>query len=255
MLDLSFPAWDAPPPHDLAPAQAPESQPLALSEADSLPAYDPASLDAYLDDPELAPDAVDEIPLPEPAPDLPSAEPWAAEPEFVRKAKSRERSRRTVRILLLLGSLLLLAVLTLQGIYVFRERLVARVPFVAPLVTEVCRVFECETPVAANIDALSLESTELQNLPGRTDAFVLEITLRNRSAEPQAWPSLELTLNDESGQAAVRRVLSPVEYLRDTPASAVVDQGLDAHSDQSLKLIFALDKAKAAGYRVYLFYP
>jgi len=56
----------------------------------------------------------------------------------------------------------------------------------------------------------------------------------------------------------VRRVLVPEEYLADLPASDNAKNtanGFAAQSEQPVKLVFTVDQVKAAGYRIYLFYP
>lgn len=215
-----------------------------------LPPYNQQAIDSYLT-------------RPEPSLDLPAAvnepaaiaAPATSEPEFVRKAKGRRKSRRIARILFAVGSLILLALLALQGIYAFHDRFVAHIPAAKPIVAEVCAIFECETRLSAKIDDLNIESSELQALPNRQNTYTLEIVLRNRASSAQAWPSIELTLSNESGQAAVRRVLPPSEYLAETPQAAILEKGLPSRSDQAIKLTFALDQVKPAGYLVYLFYP
>jgi hypothetical protein len=81
---------------------------------------------------------------------------------------------------------------------------------------------------------------------------VLNSLLRNRSAITQAWPNIELTLNDANGNALARRVFEPREYLA---SASVVNKGFAADSEQQVKVFFELSQLKASGYRVYLFYP
>ncbi|MGB7481746.1 MAG: DUF3426 domain-containing protein, partial [Burkholderiaceae bacterium] len=71
------------------------------------------------------------------------------------------------------------------------------------------------------------------------------------SSTVEAWPSLELTLNDAAEQPLVRRVFGPRDYLP-APSEAA---GFAAASEQAVRIYFELSTAKAAGYRVYLFYP
>jgi hypothetical protein len=68
----------------------------------------------------------------------------------------------------------------------------------------------------------------------------------------QAWPNIELSLNDANDKILVRRVFVPVEYL-----SAAKDAlaGIGATSEQSVRLLLDVGLLKPSGYRVYLFYP
>ena len=179
------------------------------------------------------------------------------EPGFVKRAKKRQRSSRAMRWILSLGSLVLLVLLVLQGIYAFHDRIVVLVPQAEPAVVEICDVLDCETRLAARIDELSIDSNELQSLPNRPDTYTLDVVLHNTSSSTQEWPHLELTLNDESGQPSLRHVFTPETYLAGIPESANVSisKGFAPQSEQQIKLVFTLDQIKAAGYRVYIFYP
>ena len=75
--------------------------------------------------------------------------------------------------------------------------------------------------------------------------------LRNRSTVAQAWPHIELTLNDSQGNAILRKVLAANDYL----AAAEAQGGFAAGSEKAVQIRFSLSQVKAAGYRVYLFYP
>lgn len=224
------------------------------------PPYNQQAIDAYLTRPEPSSDLPATVTEPaaviEPvAVAEPASVPATSEPEFVKKTKDRQKLRRIARILFAIGSLILLALLALQGIYVFHDRIVARMPAAKPVVAEICAILECETRLSADIDELTIESSELQAWPKRQNTFTLDVVLRNRASSAQAWPSIELALSDESGQVAVRRILSPTEYLAETSQAAIIEKGLPPWSEQAIKLTFALDQVKAAGYRVYLFYP
>jgi hypothetical protein len=89
-------------------------------------------------------------------------------------------------------------------------------------------------------------------LPSNQNTFVLTTLLRNRSAIVQAWPNIELTLNDANEKAIVRRVFMPRDYLL---SAQDVTKGFAANWEQPIKLFFEVSQLKASGYRVYLFYP
>lgn len=175
-----------------------------------------------------------------------------AEPDFVRRARRQQQIGRTFRILMSIGSLILLIALIGQSAYTFRNQLAARFPQVTPMLVEACAHVGCDVGFPARIDAVSIESSELQTLAANQDSFVLNILLRNRSAIPQTWPSIELTLNDANEKAIARRVFSPREYLG---SPTILKNGFDANSEKSVRIFFELSQLKASGYRVYLFYP
>jgi hypothetical protein len=76
--------------------------------------------------------------------------------------------------------------------------------------------------------------------------------LRNQSKTAQAWPHIELVLNDNADRPVLRRVFAPREYL---PAQADAERGFGPRSEQSIKLYFELKELKASGYHIAIFYP
>jgi predicted Zn finger-like uncharacterized protein len=172
------------------------------------------------------------------------------EPGFVRQGRRRERLGRAMRIIMAIGSALLLATLLAQGLTTFRNQLAANVPQVKPLLVSACSVFGCRVDVPAQIDALSIEQGELQTLAENT--FSYASILHNQSASAQAWPSIELTLNDAADKPVLRRVLSPRDYLAPT---VDLSKGFAPHSEQAVKLYFELAQLKASGYHIAIFYP
>lgn len=175
-----------------------------------------------------------------------------SEPDFVRRARRQQQIGRTLHVLMSVGSVLLLVMLLAQAIYAFRNQIAAWLPQTTPVLVEVCARIGCDVGLPTQIDAVSIESSELQTLVPNQNTFVLNALLRNRSQVAQAWPSIELTLNDANEKAIARRVFSPREYL-----VAVKDsrKGFDANSEQQVRVFFELSDLKASGYRVYLFYP
>lgn len=172
------------------------------------------------------------------------------EPAFVRQARRRQRIGRALRIVMATGSVLLLAALLAQGAYVFRDQIAAHFPEARPALAEACAYLGCQVGLPAEIESVAIEASELQTLSENT--FVLTALLRNQASTAQAWPHIELTLNDANGNALVRRVFGPRDYL---PAAQDFNQGFDPGTEQPIKLFFELAQLKASGYRVYLFYP
>ena len=174
------------------------------------------------------------------------------EPSFVKSDRRRQRLSRGMRILMGFTSFVLLLSLLGQGAYIFRNQIAARWPQAKPLLLQGCEILGCSVGLPAQIEAVSIESNELQALPANKDIFVLSILLRNHSQTIQAWPNIELTLIDTNEKAIARRIFTPRDYV---PAAHDVAKGIGAVSEQSIKILFELSQLKAAGYRVYLFYP
>lgn len=174
------------------------------------------------------------------------------EPGFVRLGRRRKRMARALRIGMSLASVLLLLVLSAQGAYVFRNQLAAHFPQTKPLLMMACDYLDCQVGLPTQIEAVSIESSELQTLAADSNTFVLTVLLRNHGAIAQAWPHMELTLNDANEKALARRVFTPDVYL---PAGTNQRQGFAAQGEQVVRLYFELEGISASGYRVYLFFP
>lgn len=176
----------------------------------------------------------------------------AEEPGFVTAARRQPQQRRRNRRLFGTGCAILALVLLAQAAYGWRNTLAAYLPQARPALLTMCRTFDCSIALPARIDAISIESSELQAQPGSAGALTLAVLLRNRSNTAQAWPNLELSLNDGTERVIVRRVFAPREF----PLSAAdITQGLAANSEKPVRLSFMLNQLQAAGYRVVAFYP
>lgn len=181
-----------------------------------------------------------------------SEEDAAGQPEFILAAQRRQRRARVRRILMIVGSVILLFTAAAQGVYLERNRIALAAPRLKPLLIAACQPLHCTVGLQRQIDQLSIESNELQAATADQPALTLNLLLRNRADVALAWPDIELTLNDDDEQALIRRVFTPAEYL---PAGQTVDAGMGGDSEQSVKLTFTLKQPLASGYRVYLFYP
>ena len=173
-------------------------------------------------------------------------------PDFVMREEEREDRHRARRPLLIGATVLLTLALLGQGLYAGRTALSASFAPMRPFFEQACTLIGCIVGLPMQIDSVSIESSDFQPLPGRPDQFLLSVLLRNRSNTVQAWPTIELTLNDVSEKAVGRRLIAPRDYL---PVGQTGAKGFSAGSEQALRLVFDLSRLKAAGYRVYLFYP
>ncbi|MDB5852518.1 MAG: hypothetical protein JWR22_559 [Herminiimonas sp.] len=174
------------------------------------------------------------------------------EPEFLQKARRQEHFARRFGTAMAIGSAVLAVALLLQGAYAFRNSLAAMLPQTRPALLALCKVASCRLDLPAQIDAVSIETNEMQAIADNPEGLQLTALLRNRSALPQAWPSIELTLNDPNDKPLARRVFGPRDYLG---ADLSNGKGFPPNSEQGVKLMLSLNQLKPAGYRLYLFYP
>ncbi|MBB3120539.1 hypothetical protein FHS03_003606 [Massilia violacea] len=179
-----------------------------------------------------------------------AAEAQQDEPDFIKRDRRRQRLGKAARVVMACALPLLLGGLLLQGLTTFRNSLAASVPELKPALLALCAKIGCKVDYPTQIDALSVEQGELQAMTDST--FSYATVLRNQSRTAQAWPHLELILNDSADQPLLRRVFTPREYLA-TPAE--VEKGFSPRSEQTVKLYFELRQLKASGYHIAIFYP
>jgi len=174
------------------------------------------------------------------------------EPNFVKQGRRKQRIGNALHIVMVVCSALLLGAFLVQGTYVFRDQIAAWFPRMKPVLDTACVRIGCQVGLPTRIESVSIESSELQTLVAEANTLTLSVLLRNHGATDQAWPNIELTLNDANEKAIARRVFAPRDYL---PSAQEVKKGFPARSEQAVKLFFELSQLKASGYRVYLFYP
>jgi predicted Zn finger-like uncharacterized protein len=174
----------------------------------------------------------------------------ADEPGFVKRDRRRQKFGKAATIAMSLGSVLLVAALIGQGLTTFRNQIAAALPPLKPGLLAACNALGCKIELPAQIDDLTIEQGELQTLSETTFSFTT--LLRNQSATAQAWPHIELVLDDASDKAVLRRVFTPRDYLG---ADVALDKGFAPHTEQSVKLYFELNQLKASGYHIAVFYP
>lgn len=160
--------------------------------------------------------------------------------------------RRVVNLLAGIFSLLLLITLIAQATYFFRIDLAARYPNVKPVLLAYCHLLRCEVPLPQRAETMSIEASDLQAVPEHDEQIILNALLRNRAPYAQAFPYLELTLNDTQDKPLARRIFLPENYLS---RSENEKTGLQGNHEVVIKLPLNIHDLKATGYRLVLFYP
>jgi len=150
------------------------------------------------------------------------------------------------------GAVLLCVVLAAELLYAYRSPLAQRYPILRPWLESACAAAGCGISWAREDALLKLEDSELLEIPGKPSEIALGARIRNLAQVPQEYPHLELTLTDLTGQAAVRRVLRPTDYLgRPLNGAEVLAPG----AEMSIQLRLETPRIKATGYELLLFYP
>jgi predicted Zn finger-like uncharacterized protein len=150
------------------------------------------------------------------------------------------------------GAALLSVVLLAQLAFAFRGPVAQRYPALRPSLEAACAWLKCSVPYAREDGLLKLEDSELLEVPGKPNEIALGARIRNLASVAQEYPHLELTLTDNSGQPAARRVLRPTDYLgRPLAAGEVIGPGVEL----ALQMRLETPRLKATGYELLLFYP
>ncbi|MFJ4289332.1 DUF3426 domain-containing protein [Cupriavidus sp. NPDC089707] len=181
-------------------------------------------------------------------------------PDFLRHTRERERERAPARsrapaprTLWYVAAAVLALGATVQAVYLARSPLAGQFPMLRPALEAACAPFGCDVPPWRDIDALRIESSQLQRLDEGGDAYMLAVTLRNLGRATTALPAIELVMTDLQDQLLLRRVLQPADYL-DPSQKAFATEGLRAGMELPVRVRFRTQQAPS-NYRVLIFYP
>jgi predicted Zn finger-like uncharacterized protein len=214
-----------------------------------------APVDLPLDDEQPATPAAGNEPVAEPAPDPAVEEPaksprrWLRhQPDLTLYVDPPNPPSRAWRFAAALAAL----VLALEVMYAWRGPLAQRYPVLRPTLEAGCVQLGCTVPYSREDALLKLEDSELLEVPGKPNEIALGARIRNLAPVSQEYPHLELTLTDLTGQAAVRRVLRPTDYLgRPLGYGEVIPAGVEV----AVQLRLETPRIKATGYELMVFYP
>ena len=151
-----------------------------------------------------------------------------------------------------LGALLLFLSLAALGVFEYRALLATRYPDLRPVLQSACEQVGCSVPWQNDEMAVKLEDSELLEVPGQPGQITLSTRIRNLSDHPQEFPQLQLTLTDIDGQASVRRVFAPADYLGRPLKPGDV---MPARGDTLVSVRLEARRVKPTGYELLLFYP
>ncbi|HWV05071.1 DUF3426 domain-containing protein [Ralstonia sp.] len=180
----------------------------------------------------------------------------AATLDFLRAAQAREQARKTTgrRALARIAIGLLTVLAVAQLLFLARAEIARRAPSTRPMLEALCQPLHCTIAPPRDLDALQIESSQLQRQEGdASDQYVLTATLRNRAGGPIALPAIELITTDLQDQLLSRRALLPADYLNPSD-SAYGKSGLPARAELPIRVRFQSQRP-TANYRVLIFYP
>jgi predicted Zn finger-like uncharacterized protein len=185
---------------------------------------------------------------PAPRPRPPEVVDDSGDEEITLEPPPREPPSRAWRF----GVALLAVILAIEVAYAYRGPIAQRYPVLRPALESVCARVGCAVPWSREEALLKLEDSELLEVPGKPNEIALGARIRNLASVAQDYPHLELTLTDIGGQAALRRVLRPTDYLgRPLRHGEVIPAGAEV----AVQLRLETPRLRATGYELLLFYP
>jgi predicted Zn finger-like uncharacterized protein len=157
------------------------------------------------------------------------------------------------RLLWIAVGLVLLLALGAQALFRYRTEVASQVPELRAPLEHACAALGCSVGFPQRPDLLSIEGSDLQVAdPAQPNRIVLTATIRNRAAVTVSHPAIELTLTNAQDQTVARRVFMPTEYVG---AAAALAAGMVPNAETGVRLELDTGDLKAAGYRLFLFYP
>jgi predicted Zn finger-like uncharacterized protein len=261
LIDLETSAPIAAPPEhadpEPEPLREPEPAPPPKPLLDAGTRFDLDTAQAVSHGPTLPPLTAAEPHSEEPEPvartlaDPPPIDPRAESddrPSFVRSADRAQRWREPrVRATLAAVALLGAVGLAAQLAHTWRDALAVRFPATRPALEAACTALGCRVEAVRAIDKLAVESSGLVRVE-KSSVYKLQVTLRNRSDIPLAFPAFDLSLSDSAGKPLARRVLRAADL-------GVNMATLAAGREVALQATLQAATEPVAGYTIELFYP
>lgn len=149
-------------------------------------------------------------------------------------------------------SALLVMLIGVQAAYVFRTDLSIALPQTRGLYDRACALIGCSMASPSFSSFLHIEASDLKAVDAAVpNEIELTVSIRSRAPVELAHPSFELTLTDAQDQAIARRVFLPRDYLPGGTTGTTIKPG----GELPLHIFLNTGELRAAGYRLYLFYP
>ena len=174
-------------------------------------------------------------------------------PEFLENVDQEPESSS---MMWLVGAIVLALALIAQSLVVFRNDIVAAAPSLRPLLVQMCKPISCDVSYVRQIERIFIVGSSLQQAPDKAAttnqrAYVLRLTLQNRSAYPQPWPALLLTLTDASGTAVIKKALLPSTFL----PPDLLDGPMAPRQEAGLDIPLIVEGMNISGYELERFFP
>ena len=199
-----------------------------------------------------APQALAEsAPEPETAPVAVAAQASTAVPHTERAESAAQTPAPKRRGLIwAFASVLLLAILGAQFVYMYRGEIAASVPEARPLLTEWCKRLNCTVALPQRPRQITIEASDMQAADNANAGLViLTATLRNQATIALGYPALDVVLTNTRDHTVARRIFLPHEYLAENREWRA---GMAPSAEVTIRLQIDSGDLGAAGFRLEL---
>lgn len=173
----------------------------------------------------------------------------ASPEELVKILRKKEKRSLFSQFLWGIGTLALLALLGVQGIYRYSEEIIAWWPPAEELVSTTCDLLACPVANPTKKPLLTVEAQAPQRLENAPDQYTQNITITNNSPDAQVWPELVIELTDSENNVLLRRIVQPEEYL---PEEAGTAKGLQPLSAICFNMTFEFAHNSAVKSHIFI---
>lgn len=170
--------------------------------------------------------------------------------DFTKRLDSAKNTKKYTALFSLL-SLLLIFTAAAQAIYHLRVKIAAEHPQFKPLLVKACAHLNCTVDLPKELDLITIGDSDMQEDDNFKSVINFSSSLKNNANYPQAYPDIELTLTNADDQVAIKKLITPKDYLS---ADKKIEDGLPAHEVNPIKLALYVSEATVAGYRILLVY-
>ncbi len=148
------------------------------------------------------------------------------------------------------ATLILLAALGAQYIYLYRGEIAAAVPEARPWLNDWCKHLRCTVALPQNPRQITIEASDMQAADAAHPGLVvLTATLRNQAATTLGFPALDVVLTNTREHTVARRIFLPAEYLTDKKDWRA---GMPPSAEITIRLNIDSGDLGAAGFRLDL---
>ncbi|MCU7843640.1 MAG: zinc-ribbon domain-containing protein [Candidatus Thiodiazotropha sp. (ex Monitilora ramsayi)] len=144
----------------------------------------------------------------------PTTQPPADDKALTFEADETATQHTSSRTFWLVGSLVLLILLSSQLTWQFRHELI-QYDVGRQVLGLFCQIAGCEIPIRKDTTKIVIQERNLSTDPDEPDVLFMQLYMVNTAPYEQPYPKLQLSLYNDNGKLVARRIFAADEYLPD----------------------------------------